>query len=123
LDPPEYLQGKVAGLLASESPLWRRLGIAACAVHRVNCGQHLTKAIEDPDPELRARALRAAGEIARRDLMPAIQRQILSEDKACAFWAVWSAVLLGNRSDGLATLKSIVLFDSPLRLRNVPSRY
>jgi uncharacterized protein (TIGR02270 family) len=67
---PDKLQGKVAGLLGSASPLWRRVGIAACAVHRVDCGKHLTEAIEDPDPRLRARALRAVGETARRTCCP-----------------------------------------------------
>ncbi len=57
---PDKLGGKVVGLLESQSPLWRRVGIAACAAHRVGCGKHLSQALEDPDPTLRARALRAA---------------------------------------------------------------
>jgi uncharacterized protein (TIGR02270 family) len=47
---PDKLQGKVASLLSSPSPLWRRVGVAACAVHRVDCGRHLSSAVEDPDP-------------------------------------------------------------------------
>jgi len=35
---PDKLRGKIAGMLGSDSPLWLRTGIAACAVHRVDCG-------------------------------------------------------------------------------------
>ncbi|MEA3277129.1 MAG: TIGR02270 family protein [Pseudomonadota bacterium] len=110
---PDRLQGKVAGLLSSASPLWRRVGITACSVHRVDCGQHLTKAIEDADFPLRARALRATGETGRRDLLPLVRRQIQSKDTECAFWAAWSAVLLGDRGDGVSALKAIALSESP----------
>ncbi len=106
---PERLHGKVAGLLSSESPLWRRIGIGACAAHRVDCGDHLAEAIEDVDPALRARALRAAGEIARLDLLPRIRRQIASAHPQCAFWAAWSALLLGDRGDALAALKRLAV--------------
>lgn len=105
--PRDRLRGKIAGLLASASPLWRRAGIAGCAIHRVDCGRHFTAAVEDPDPALRARALRAVGEVARQDLGPAIQDQFRSDDVVCRFWAAWSSVLLGNRGDGVAALKAI----------------
>jgi len=34
--PPDRLRSKVAGLLELDSPLWRRVGITACAVHRID---------------------------------------------------------------------------------------
>ncbi|WP_176722281.1 TIGR02270 family protein [Candidatus Thiosymbion oneisti] len=111
---PDKLGGKVAGLLESDSPLWRRIGIAACAVHRVDCGKHLSQALDDPDPTLRARALRAAGETARRDLLPDLRGQMRSEDPTCGFWAAWSAVLLGDRGEGVSALQSIAVSDPPL---------
>jgi len=114
---PDKLHGKVAGLLESQSPLWRRVGIAACAVHRVDCGKYLSQAIEDPDPTLRARALRAAGETARRELLPALRGRMRSEDPACGFWAAWSAVLLGDRREGVSALQSIAVSDTPLGSR------
>jgi len=116
---PDKLGGKVAGLLASSSLLWRRVGIAACAVHRVDCGKYLSQALEDPDPTLRARALRTAGETARRDLLPALRGQIHSEDPACGFWAAWSAVLLGDRGEGVSALQSIAVSDTPLGSRAI----
>jgi len=116
---PDKLRGKVAGLLESPSPLWRRIGIAACAVHRADCGKHLSRAIEDPDPMLKARALRAAGETARRELLPVLCGQIRSEVLTCGFWAAWSAVLLGDRSDGPSALRSIAASATPLGSRAI----
>lgn len=111
--PQSKLQGKVAGLLGSVSPFWRRIGIAACSVHRVDCGRHLTQAVQDPDPQLRARALRAAGETARQDLLPVMRAQIRSDSAACAFWSAWSAVLLGDRGEAVAQLGTLALQGDP----------
>ena len=117
---PDKLKGKIAALLSSDSPMWRRVGIAACAVHRVDCGDHLLRAIDDPDPGLKTRALRAAGETGRRDLLAALlQGQLRHNDAACAFWAAWSAVLLGDRGAGVASLKNIALTEGPFSTRAI----
>ncbi len=105
----DRLQGKIAGLLYSDSPLWRRIGIGACAAHRVDCGDHLVQALDDPDPTLRARALRAAGEVGRVDLLSAIQRQFGSEHEESTFWAAWSAVLLGDRGAAVGALTRVAV--------------
>ena len=107
--PRDKLQGKVAGLLGSEAALWRRVGISACAVHRVDCQDYLTRAVEDPDPALRARALRAAGETARLDLLQALRRQFTAESEACAFWSAWSALLLGDRGAAVERMGALAL--------------
>jgi len=109
----DRLQGKIAGLLASASPMWRRAGIAACAVHRIDCGRYLESAIEDADSALRARALRAVGELGRTDLGAVVRRQIGCDDASCAFWAAWSSVLVGSRKDGVVGLMAVALSDSP----------
>jgi len=116
---PDRLKGKISALLGSESPLWRGVGIAACAVHRVDCGEHLAKAIEDADINLRRRALRTAGETGRADLLPAVKGQLQQDDPGCAFWAAWSAVLLGDRAEGVDSLKSLALTDGPLSTRAI----
>lgn len=116
---PQRLKGKIAALLESDTALWRRVGIAACAVHRVDCGEHLSKAIEDPDVGLSSRALRAAGETGRRDLLPALRRQMQRDDPQCTFWAAWSAVLLGDRDRAVAALKQIAMTEHPLSTRAI----
>jgi uncharacterized protein (TIGR02270 family) len=111
--PQAKLQGKVASLLGSASPFWRRIGIAACSAHRVDCGRHVSQAVQDTDPQLRARALRAAGETARQDLLPLLRAQIRSDSVACAFWSAWSAVLLGDRAEAVAQLGTQALQRGP----------
>jgi uncharacterized protein (TIGR02270 family) len=98
---PPQLQGTVKDLLVSTSPLHRRIGIAACAVHRADPKAALQAAIVDGDPLLQARALRAAGELGRKDLYPLLQQQLRVKETISRFWAAWSAVLLGTGEMGL----------------------
>ncbi len=114
---PHHLQGKVNGLLVSNNPLWRQVGIAACAIHRVVPGQFLDQAIQDDYPQLRARALRAAGELGRVDLKSALLEQISNQDTAIGFWTAWSAVLLGGRGKALSSLQTRIIEVSELSLK------
>jgi uncharacterized protein (TIGR02270 family) len=88
----------VAGLIAGAEPRRRRIAIAACAIARQNPGAHLAKALADADPALRARACRAVGELARKDLLGEMAPLLAGEDENCRFWAAWSASLLGDVS-------------------------
>ncbi|MFT3766854.1 MAG: TIGR02270 family protein [Minicystis sp.] len=83
-------------LHAGAPPRSRALGIAAHAAHRRDPGGVLANAILDPDPTLRARALRAAGELGRRDLAPEVIRARTDADEHCRFWAAWSGLLLAE---------------------------
>lgn len=103
----EHLQGTVADYLGSADPIHRWLGIAACAMHRVDPGEALATALADPHPALRARSLRAAGECGRRDLRPACLASITDEDPHCRLRAATSAVLLGERGAGLDALREL----------------
>ena len=102
---PQHLQGKVSGLLASEKPFWRKVGIAACAIHRVDPRDFLESAIHDDDIELRARALKAVGELGRVDLNRVLLEQLNHDNHDIRFWAAWSAVLTGNRERALNLLR------------------
>jgi uncharacterized protein (TIGR02270 family) len=113
----EQLRGIVIGLLSSQNSFLRLLGIAACAMHRVDPGKARDAAIEGPASALRARGLRAAGELSRRDLLPACLGLLKAEDAPSRFWAAWSAVLLGNRSAGLDALKAVGEAAGPFRSR------
>jgi uncharacterized protein (TIGR02270 family) len=99
------LRNIVATLLRSTDVTARVVGIAACALHRVDPG--LRALLEDPHPALRARALRTAGELGSREWLPACAEAIDDEDAACQLWAARSAVLLGDRQRALDWLASL----------------
>lgn len=103
------LRGWTAPLLGSGQPWHIWLGLAACAAHRVDPGAALTKAVAQADTAQRARALRMVGQLGRTDLLPALRQQFEDGDAACRTAAAWSAVLLGDRSAGLATLRAAAL--------------
>lgn len=106
---PQHLQGKVSGMLASPSPFWRRVGIAACAIHRVNPGKHLETAVQDQDVLLCCRALKAAGELGRYDLKELIAYRLKAEAPGIRFWAAWALALLGNRHEALQILQTFLI--------------
>jgi uncharacterized protein (TIGR02270 family) len=116
---PGDLRGVVQALLQSSSPLARRLGIASCAMHRVDPGPALAAAIADPDPALRARALRAAGELGRRDLLPACLEHLDNRGDANAdgrHWAAVSGLLLGERHRAVAVLAEVGSTSGPAQV-------
>lgn len=95
-------------LLASPDPVRKRIGIAASAVHRKSPGPAaLQAAFASDHPLLKARALRAAGELGLTDLARALKSHIWAEDTTCRFWAAWSlALVLGDR-DALIVLQAL----------------
>ena len=88
-----------------------------CAMHMVDPGAALTQMVTDAEPQLRARALRAVGELGRRDLLAACVNALQDEDPACRFWAAWSVALLGDRGNSVRVLESFVLLPNAFRGR------
>jgi len=88
----------IAKLLEARSPEHRLVGVAACAIHRNDPGDALTRAVDDPDPALRARALRAVGELRRDDLANRLRDCLDDADETCRFWAAWSLAVNRHRS-------------------------
>jgi uncharacterized protein (TIGR02270 family) len=118
----QILQDLTKDWLVSPS-LWRRwIGITCCAIHRVDPEQALTAAINDADGTVRARALRAAGEFGRRDVLHECQRHLTEGSEACRFWAAWSAVLLGDRREALRALETFCVSSNPFRERALQVR-
>ena len=131
--PYEQALVHIRKLLDSESADLRRIGIAASAVHRKDPGKALIDVLSDKDILLRVRALRAAGELGRTDLLPLLRNASTAEknppsppftkggdlgspplekgdvggfmEVKCRFWASWSACLLGD-ADAVSVLKS-----------------
>ncbi len=105
---PEFLQGRASELLTSEAPFARRMGLACCALHRVDPRQPLSAGLQDSDALLRARAIRAAGELGRQDLGHlCVTTALTDDDDTCRSWAAWSAALLGNRGVALDALSHV----------------
>ncbi len=113
----ETLKGTASALLHAAAPFRKRVGIGACALHRVDPGAALSAAISSPDALVRARSLRCAGEVGRRDQLPACVEHLNDEDPACAFWAAWSAVLFGERGQALDSLRALGMSPGPHRDR------
>lgn len=113
----QFLQGTIKGLLVSNVPFQRQVGIAACAMHQVDSGAALVGAINDSDVSLRARGLRAAGEMGRGDLLSECLKDLADEDVVCRYRAASSAVLLGERAEAFDVLKGIALHPGPFRVR------
>src|SRR5262245_46760907 len=81
------LSGVVPSLLAAESAVRRRAGVAAYRLHGADPGQKLTAILQERDPGVRAEAQRTAGEIGRSDLLPFLGAAVRDADEAVAFWA------------------------------------
>ncbi len=91
----------LAGLSASVEPAVRRIGLAAVAVRRRNPGALLLQLIQDDEPRIRTRALKAAGELGRTDLIPDVIQALHDPDDDARFYAAWSAARLGQRNDAV----------------------
>jgi uncharacterized protein (TIGR02270 family) len=111
------LQGVVVHLLRDRAAFARMLGIAACAVHRVDPGLMTAGYLRDPAVPPRARALRAAGELGHAELLPACVAALDEDDPEIAFWAAWSAVLLGNRGRAVRALLDVASNPGDRRMR------
>jgi uncharacterized protein (TIGR02270 family) len=79
------------------------LGIAACTAHRRDPKDRLTQALVSEAPLVRARALRAVGELGRTDLLDEVRKALAAEDPSVRFWAAWASSLFGD-AEGERTL-------------------
>lgn len=113
--PFETARCVLAPLLApSAAACHRRIGIAACAAHREDPGEALTYALFDEDAALKARALRAVGELGRVELADTVRAELaFAGGGERRFWAAWSAALLGVEA-AIPVLWSIVDGGGPL---------
>jgi uncharacterized protein (TIGR02270 family) len=108
--PWESVQAVVFDWARSSEPVLRRCAISACALQRLPAGDALAHWVTDKHGLVRARALRAVGELGRADLAGALIAEVNVEQGAsgrdlwnCRYWAAWSLCMLG-RSEGIATL-------------------
>jgi uncharacterized protein (TIGR02270 family) len=101
--PFDRVRRLLPGLLAGRCPpALHWIGISACAAHRQDPGAALGYAILGSDLRLKARALRAAGELGRVDLLAEARAELRSSDDACRFWAAFSTALFGDPASAQA---------------------
>ncbi len=103
-----YSQAKpyITRFISEHSPYLLRIGIAASAIHRIDPGKILKDAIQNDNHALKARSLKAAGELGRIDLLPILEENLSHGDESCRFFAAWSAALLGDMN-ALPVLQSL----------------
>lgn len=107
--------GPTRGLLAAEAPEHRRIGIAAAALHRVPLRREMIAALEVGEAPVIDRALKAAGELGERELLPLVVRRLSSTDEETRFQAARAAALLGDPR-GKEPLMAAAASDGPREL-------
>jgi uncharacterized protein (TIGR02270 family) len=110
--PFERAQPHIQALLKGQNPVQQRLGIAAAAIHRRHPGEALAGAARSEHPGLRARALKAVGELQDKKLSQAVTAAWGDADPECRFAAAWSGALLGL-SGAVPVLQAIAESPSP----------
>ena len=109
--PCERAAEPVAELLASSAPEYRRVGIAAAAAHHLASDRVVEAALDAGDWGLRARALRAAGQLGLYGLRSAVAAGLTDSDAVCRFSAAWSVARLGGK-EAIPTLQELAIADS-----------
>jgi uncharacterized protein (TIGR02270 family) len=113
----EQASKHVKPLLVAEESTWKRVGIAALAIHRRNPGPALLKAFAAEHPLLKARAFRAAGELGLVDSHITLRANLKAKDPTVRFWAAWSNALLSGHKDAAAYLKDVAEAGGPFAER------
>ena len=125
LDQPRGLVGALAWhTLAKIGPIlrgWvdehdgfkRYLGVAACAEHKLDPKQWLDRLVSDPDPRVRATALRLAGTLGRADLVAHVGDALNANDESVRLWAGWALTELGRADLAGAELRRAAVAGGP----------
>ena len=98
----------IKSYMKSKEPMIQRIGIGACGVLRRDPGEVLSEFLNSGIPLVCSRALKAAGELGRVDVLDTCLAHMGSKDEEVQFWAAWSAALLGDL-EATDVLKSIAL--------------
>lgn len=112
---PTRLEGWTQPLLESPDPWHRRMGLAACAAHRVDPGPTLNEALAGTDVALRCRALRAAGSSGRIDLREAVLASLArTQSPQEHFEAARAALRLGAGATAIEAMLTVAQSPGPL---------
>lgn len=109
--PLPLVEKRIRMMLSVDVAPVRRAGLAAMALHRQYSSQALLAGVIDDDLGLRARALKAVGELGVVDALAAVRESFNSEDPDCRYSAAWSAALLSADMSAISVLRSLVESD------------
>lgn len=96
----------IEDMLNSDEPLMKRMALSAASIQRIDLGDGLRKLIEHDDPIVASRALKAAGELGRVDLLDLCSVYLKHDCQIQAYWAAWSCTLLGDRDKPISILSN-----------------
>ncbi len=120
--PGKRVNSWVKKFLTSKDLSHKYIAIAASSVRREDPGEILSKILNREDcianVSLYARCMRLIGELKRRDLGAYLAAGMASENIDVKFWAVWSAILLGDKN-AVSELKPYVMSDGDLKTRAI----
>jgi uncharacterized protein (TIGR02270 family) len=91
----------------------RYLGVAACAEHNVDPKQWLERLVCDPDPRVRAIALRLAGMLGRADLAAELRDALDADNESVRLWAAWALTEVGRGNLASAALRKAAVAGGP----------
>lgn len=104
----EAADSQIDRLIVSQTLFDRRIGIAACAVRGRDPGEVLAEEVNSLDGLLKARALIAIGELARRDLLPAAKQSLGSQNPHVQLSAAWAVTRLTQDEEALDVLRKVI---------------
>lgn len=114
--PGNLIHGWIKKFFTSKDLNHKYLAIAACSVRRENPSEYLNRILEREDckahEKLYARCLRLIGELRRLDLIAALAEGLQSDNDDIKFWAIWSSILLGNKTE-VTKLEPYILQPGP----------
>jgi uncharacterized protein (TIGR02270 family) len=102
--PLDGIVNLLEDLFTADDARLRRVGLAAAVAHRQIPESVLSDALDDPDCDLRARALRGVGEMGYLELLPRLAEQMADEPGACRFEAAWTCALRSRSGRAIEVL-------------------
>lgn len=109
--PYDKVEPHIRWLRESKDSNATRVGVSADAIQRKISLPALVAGVAHEDPWLRARTLRAVGEMGKIELLPDLLTNLNDPNGNCRFWAAWSAALLGDHS-GIDVLAKAADFEN-----------
>jgi uncharacterized protein (TIGR02270 family) len=120
--PGRLVHSWIKKFLTSKDLDHKHLALAVCSARREDPREYLTTILQRSDclthEKLYARGLRLIGELKRFDLIPALRQGVSGENTNTRFWAHWSAILLGDKTQ-VAQLQEWVLNTNPMQRRAI----